>query len=212
MPKGTPNHPKNRCVSPAVRKKKRILRQAIVELGVQVPGETNIELRSISYPDLCRIAVENGLDPKALTSDKEAVRCEAMAIKGGSVCYSHGGASPNVLKAARRRLGELIDPSINRISKIIRKSRHDPTAYKASKDILDSHGLGDLKESQDLTTYEYDESRLGLLSTEELQIFMKILRKLSGPKLPPGPVIDAEQANQFGTFETAMGPDLEKES
>ena len=48
---------------------------------------------------------------KAKTSSGEP--CKAPAIRGGRVCFRHGGATGHVREAARMRLEQLVEPSIS---------------------------------------------------------------------------------------------------
>jgi hypothetical protein len=43
------------------------------------------------------------------TAKSTGERCQRPAIKGGNVCYQHGGASPKVQKKAQKRLDEMAD-------------------------------------------------------------------------------------------------------
>ena len=74
--------------------------------------------------------------------------CKAQAIKGGSVCRSHGGAAPQVREAARRRLLELVDPAIAVLARAVRprrKAKWEPTAneLRAVSEILNRSGIGE---------------------------------------------------------------------
>lgn len=57
------------------------------------------------------------LDPNAVSRcvahRKDGERCKKAAIKGATVCRSHGGAAPQVVRSARERFNDLIDPMIN---------------------------------------------------------------------------------------------------
>ncbi len=70
-------------------------------------------------------------------------RCKRAAIKGGTVCTSHGGAAPQVQKSARERLLELADPAIAALSKIVRdENTDDAVRVRAALGICDRIGLG----------------------------------------------------------------------
>lgn len=46
-------------------------------------------------------------------------RCKRRPIPGGNVCRMHGGAAPQVRKAARLRLAELVEPGITALTEIL---------------------------------------------------------------------------------------------
>lgn len=52
--------------------------------------------------------------------------CRNAAIPGGRVCRIHGGSAPQVQRAARLRLAELVDPAIAALAKIV---EDDPAAW-----------------------------------------------------------------------------------
>jgi len=52
----------------------------------------------------------------------------------------HGGAARQVRAAAKVRLAALVDPAIARLAALL-KSRHDPTALGACRDVLDRAGF-----------------------------------------------------------------------
>ena len=43
------------------------------------------------------------------TAKSTGERCQRPAIKGGSVCYQHGGAAPQVQEKAQERLDQMAD-------------------------------------------------------------------------------------------------------
>ncbi|MDO3397973.1 hypothetical protein QWJ41_19780 [Nocardioides sp. SOB44] len=71
------------------------------------------------------------------------LRCKRAAIKGGTVCTSHGGAAPQVQKSAKERLLELADPAIAALSKIVRdEDTDDAVRLRAALGVLDRIGYG----------------------------------------------------------------------
>lgn len=70
-------------------------------------------------------------------------RCKRAAIKGGAVCTSHGGAAPQVKKAAKDRLLGLIDPAIDQLTKLLnRDDVDDGVRLRAITSLLDRVGYG----------------------------------------------------------------------
>jgi len=57
------------------------------------------------------------------------------------VCRMHGGAAPQVKRAAEERIRELVDPALNRLAKLI-DDLSAPVALAAVKDVLDRAGYG----------------------------------------------------------------------
>ena len=67
--------------------------------------------------------------------------CKQPPIKGGTVCRYHGGAAPQVIKSARRRLNDLVDPAITALTDIIEHPLTPQVVRLAAiKDILDRAG------------------------------------------------------------------------
>ena len=60
-------------------------------------------------------------------------RCRKAAILGGTVCHTHGGGAPQVLKKAKERLEDLIDPD-----RALREAAK--LAYSNIQDLLDEKG------------------------------------------------------------------------
>lgn len=73
-------------------------------------------------------------------SSQTGERCKRSAIKGGTVCASHGGRAPQVKKSAKERLEELIEPALAGLHKAL-KSNDLGSIVKASQIVLDRTGF-----------------------------------------------------------------------
>jgi hypothetical protein len=70
--------------------------------------------------------------------------CKKAAIRGGTVCASHGGQAPQVKKTARERLEALIDPAIDALRDVLQRGLdigETPSAVRAALGILDRCGF-----------------------------------------------------------------------
>lgn len=76
--------------------------------------------------------------------------CGRRAVPGATVCRWHGGAAPQVKRAAMERLRALQDPAIDRLARLIAQEEFPTVAYAASRDILD-RTLGKPGESLQVT-------------------------------------------------------------
>ena len=103
------------------------------------------------------------------TAKSTGERCQRPAIKGGSVCYHHGGAAPQVQKKAQERLDKMADSVTADMQGIIADFSsmydHAPPEEKAEilaelrkswKIILDrtGHGPTDKRQLEDVTEGE----------------------------------------------------------
>jgi hypothetical protein len=66
--------------------------------------------------------------------------CKKPAIKGGTVCASHGGSAPQVKLAASVRLAALVDPAIDRHAALIKSGKPDSVKLQAAASVLDRAG------------------------------------------------------------------------
>ena len=80
--------------------------------------------------------------------------CKAQAIRGGNVCFTHGGAAPQVKAAAEARLRALVDPSIGVLDKTLKNGKRPDLALKAATDVLDRQGFGAVHKHEDVTPVE----------------------------------------------------------
>jgi hypothetical protein len=67
--------------------------------------------------------------------------CQKSPVKGATVCRLHGGAAPQVKRAAKLRLLELVDPAIATLARIMATSPNEALRLKAADSILDRGGL-----------------------------------------------------------------------
>lgn len=104
---------------------------------------------------------------RCTAKNKRGEPCRRDAIRGGSVCRTHGGAAPQVKAAAEARLRALADPSIGVLEFALnQKSRNLPAALSAAKDVLDRSGFKPVEEHRDVTEIE-------LLSPEERMVRLR---------------------------------------
>ena len=64
-------------------------------------------------------------------------RCKQPAIPGGTVCRYHGGAAPQVERAARERLLAYQNRAIDRLFQLVEQKEFPSTAFAAVRGILD---------------------------------------------------------------------------
>ena len=112
--------------------------------------------------------------------------CKKAAIRGGTVCASHGGQAPQVKKTARERLEALIDPAINTLRKVLQQgldTGNASSAVRAALGILDRCGFHP-SQCVELTA-EYNGSvevipaeRVALLSVEEKEKLVEMLERV----------------------------------
>lgn len=73
-------------------------------------------------------------------SSQTGERCKRSAIKGGTVCASHGGRAPQVKKSAKERLAELVEPALEGLHTAL-KSGEIPSIVRAAQVVLDRTGF-----------------------------------------------------------------------
>lgn len=115
-------------------------------------------------------------------------RCGNWAIKGGTVCKYHGGASPQVQRSARLRLMSAVIPSIERLEKERDNAKRPADRIRAAVSILDRAGYGPR------VTLELEESRQllveRLMALREEAEKSGALKKLAAK--PDDDVVDVE--------------------
>ena len=74
--------------------------------------------------------------------------CKKFAIRGGTVCRTHGGASPQVKRKAEDRLRDMVDPMINRLSQLALQTDDLQVAAKCVIDALDRAGIGEVVQAK----------------------------------------------------------------
>ncbi len=87
-------------------------------------------------------------------SHRSGQRCRKSAIKGGTVCATHGGSAPQVRLKARQRLDALVLPAIEALAAAM-KSGDVRAALRAAAMVLDRAGFP-AKSSMDLKVEDCD--------------------------------------------------------
>lgn len=67
--------------------------------------------------------------------------CKKPAIKGGTVCQTHGGSAPQVRKKAALRLLELVDPAIAVLAREMVNADKSADRQRAANSVLDRAGV-----------------------------------------------------------------------
>jgi hypothetical protein len=118
----------------------------------------------------------------AAHSSQTGEPCKKAAIRGGTVCASHGGQAPQVKKSARERLAELVEPALEGLHTAL-KSGEIPSIVKAAQIVLDRTGFHPSKAIE--LTGEFvgpvevvSAERLDLLSVEEKVVLVELLERV----------------------------------
>lgn len=75
--------------------------------------------------------------------------CGKYAIKGGSVCPTHGGSAPQVKKRAALRLLAMVEPALVELQEVVMQNVHLPSKVAAIRTVLERAGdeaIGALKQ------------------------------------------------------------------
>ena len=72
-------------------------------------------------------------------STRSHERCKKAAIKGGTVCATHGGSAPQVKNSAMQRLLDAADPAAARLVQLV-SSKDERIGLAAARDLLDRLG------------------------------------------------------------------------
>lgn len=83
------------------------------------------------------------------TSKQRGEQCKQPAIHGGTVCRFHGGAAPQVIAAAERRLEELKPKAVLTIDRLMDREEYPTVQFQASKAVIDWVD-GKARESMDM--------------------------------------------------------------
>ena len=97
------------------------------------------------------------------TANSTGERCERAAIKGGNVCYVHGGAASQVKKKAQERLDEMADSTTATIQSQIKDLEKE---YEAAEE--PDEKLAIMSEMRRLWKIILDRTGHGKTETQEL--------------------------------------------
>lgn len=70
-------------------------------------------------------------------TNRQGKRCGRAPIHGGTVCYMHGGAAPQVLASARERLLALQPQAIQTLAALLVRDEFPTVQLGAVRDVLD---------------------------------------------------------------------------
>lgn len=120
---------------------------------------------------------------KCIGHTRTGAPCPKWAMLGTTVCDTHGGRAPQVKKAARARLAELVDPSIKVMATILKTK---PSARNfirpgnqiaVAKDILDRNGMKPKEEI--VLSAEFDPTQFSNMTDDEVLQLLTLARKAS---------------------------------
>lgn len=82
-------------------------------------------------------------------NNKTGERCQNYAIRGGTVCRFHGGATKRVRERAKLRIMEAADPAAAKLVSLMRDRKVPPQVQlAAARDLLDRAGLNSIEQVQ----------------------------------------------------------------
>lgn len=74
-------------------------------------------------------------------SKQSGERCGKRSVPGASVCRTHGGAAPQVQRAAAMRLAQMVDPAMGVLAReLTNQSSRPADRLRAVENILDRAG------------------------------------------------------------------------
>lgn len=80
--------------------------------------------------------------PRCSARRRDGERCTQPAMRGSTVCRMHGGAAPQVRRAAQFRLWELVNPAIAVLAREMTNPDARPAErIRAAEAVLDRAGL-----------------------------------------------------------------------
>lgn len=105
-------------------------------------------------------------------SQRSGQQCKRHAIAGGAVCRHHGGAAPQVKRAAALRLEALEQPAIAYLRWLLQQRENPAAGLGASKEVLE-RTKGKVKDQPPPPQWNLDPATLGKMSTTELETALK---------------------------------------
>ncbi len=107
----------------------------------------------------------NGSPRCTATSKQSQVQCKRASTPGMTVCLIHGSGTKRSKVAAARRLADLVDPAITRLTHLIDHADTDAVRLRASEAVLDRAGfprsvvIGDVDVAQEMLIAKLIEMR-----------------------------------------------------
>lgn len=81
--------------------------------------------------------------PRCHAHNRQGEQCDKLVVPGATVCRYHGGLTPSVQAAARRRLDRLIDPALDVYTEFLNPDSDaaEQVRFAVARDVLDRTGL-----------------------------------------------------------------------
>jgi hypothetical protein len=106
-----------------------------------------------------------------------------------SVCYTHGGAAPQVRQAAALRLATLVSPAVARLEQLMKQNENLSVALSAIKEVLERNGLDAFGKPEPpskfvptapppTTTFNVSQVKFSELSDEGLDLVDRVIKGL----------------------------------
>lgn len=86
--------------------------------------------------------------------------CRKFAIRGATVCGTHGGSAPQVKAKAQQRLLEAADPAAAMLVHLALNGENETVRLNAARDILDRAGLSPKQLIEATVTHHDGDSEL----------------------------------------------------
>jgi hypothetical protein len=133
---------------------------------------------------------------KCTAKNQAGKPCGKYAIKGGSVCPTHGGSAPQVKKAAAKRLLAMVEPALVELQELVIQNGHLPTKLGAIRTVLERAGdeaIGALKkqaEEKDTRPIINIGIKVGGIAQPTVLVGMQAKQLPAGEEAVDGEVVD----------------------
>lgn len=95
-------------------------------------------------------------------SARTGLPCQKYAIKGATVCRTHGGAAPQVKAKAEQRLREMVSPMLDKLYTLAMQTDNLKVASECVRDALDRAGVGAVVEAKVRQSHKQEHTGSGI--------------------------------------------------
>lgn len=131
---------------------------------------------------------------------RDGQQCGQPAMSGATVCRMHGGKAPQVQRAARLRLIDLIDPAIATLAREMTNQDARPgDRIKAAAEVLDRAGVPrNVEVSSEDARNLLEQRLLQMLADRRAEQTGSVVAGAILPAEQPGPAGSAQVATEIG--------------